>query len=114
MTDYIKGKLKKEDPTDLFDTETTRTTELEFSAEATEVFGAGRKLWRYYHAIPGCNVNASLYDIRAHFQGRNAKGKMNNRSEDETYMTLITTLRAKLKVLAKKIEPKVYEYEFLR
>lgn len=60
------------------------------------------------------NVNASMYDIREYFQGRNDKGKMNNKSDDETYMALITALRDKLKLLAKKIEPKVYEYGFLK
>jgi hypothetical protein len=55
-----------------------------------------------------------LYDIREHFQGRNEKGKMNNKSEDQTYMQLITELRAKLKLLADKIAPKVYEYGFLK
>ena len=60
------------------------------------------------------NVNASLYDIREHFQGRNDKGKMNNKSDDEIYMKLIGSLREKLKTLAGKIEPKVYEYEFLK
>jgi hypothetical protein len=59
-------------------------------------------------------VNASLYDIREHFQGRNASGKMNNKSEDAHYMQLIGDLRDKLKLLAKKIEPKVYEYGFLK
>jgi hypothetical protein len=39
---------------------------------------------------------------------------MNNSSEDETYTNLITNLRDKLKILAKKIEPKVYEYGFLK
>jgi len=71
-------------------------------------------LWKYYHAQPKCNVNASLYDIREHFKGRNEQGKMNNKSEDATYMELITALRGKLKKLQKKIEPKVYEYGFLK
>ena len=62
----------------------------------------------------GYNVNASLYDIRAHFQGRNNKGVMNNKSDDETYNDLIANLRSTLKTLAKKIEPKVYEYGFLK
>jgi hypothetical protein len=75
---------------------------------------AGKKLWQYFHQQPNCNVNASLYDIREHFQGRNDKGKMNNKSNDETYMDFIVQLRDALKVLAQKIEPKVYEYEFLR
>jgi hypothetical protein len=85
-----------------------------FSSEAAEVFNAGKAVWKYYHQQPNCNVNASLYDIREHFQGRNEKGKMNNSSEDETYMNLIGDLRKKLSLLAKKIEPKVYEYGFLK
>jgi predicted RNA methylase len=88
--------------------------ERKFSSEATEVFNAGRALWRYYHQQPNGNVNASLYDIREHFQGRNEKGKMNNKSENETYMNLIADLRDNLKILVKKIEPKVYEYGFLK
>ncbi|GBU23693.1 hypothetical protein R83H12_00309 [Fibrobacteria bacterium R8-3-H12] len=60
------------------------------------------------------NANASLYDIREHFQGRNAQGKMNTKSDDEKYNELIGSLREALKELAKKIEPKVYEYGFLR
>jgi hypothetical protein len=39
---------------------------------------------------------------------------MNNKSNDETYNELIGDLREKLKILARKIEPKVYEYGFLR
>ena len=84
-----------------------------FSSEATAVFDAGRELWKYYHKQPDCNVNASLYDIKEHFQGRNEAGKMNNTSQDETYTNLIGNLREKLNQLAEKIEPKVYEYEFL-
>ena len=94
---------------------------LQFSEKATHVFNAGRELWQYYHSQPvftrneaNYNVNASLYDIREHFQGRNDKGKMNNKSQNETYMILIKTLRESLKILAKKIEPKVYEYGFLK
>jgi hypothetical protein len=55
-----------------------------------------------------------LHDIRAHFQARDAKGKMNNSSDDETYMLFIRKLREQIKILAKKIEPKVYEYGFLK
>jgi hypothetical protein len=39
---------------------------------------------------------------------------MNNTSKDETYNALIANLRTALKMLAKKIEPKVYEYGFLK
>ena len=41
------------------------------------------------------------------------KGKMNNKSTDETYNSLIGTLRQALSRLAQEIEPKVYEYQFL-
>ncbi|MDD3861160.1 MAG: hypothetical protein PHW83_13280 [Bacteroidales bacterium] len=120
MTDFIKGKPKP--PTKsmytlsvLFEPEVTYNQgPLKFSKEATAVFNAGRELWTYYHRQPNCNVNASLYDIREHFQGRNEAGKMNNKSSDETYMNLIGELRDKIRQLADKIEPKVYEYEFLK
>ena len=49
----------------------------------------------------------------AFFQGEK-DGRMNNKSNDEEYNRLIGTLRDKLKILAKKLEPKVYEYEFLK
>jgi hypothetical protein len=90
-----------------------------FSPEATAVLDEGRELWRYYHVKIKTNnpasVNASFYDIREFFQGRKENtGTMNTKSEDETYNALIKTLREKQKTLAKKIEPKIYEYGFLR
>lgn len=87
---------------------------LVFSPEATAVFDAGRELWKYYHAQKDVNVNASLYDIREYFQGRNEKGRMNSKSDDAQYMELIGNLRAQLAILADKIKPKVYEYGFLK
>jgi hypothetical protein len=117
MTDFINGKVKIEnEPQDLFSQEKSKkeSQKLEFSEEAKMVFDAGKNLWKYYHSQPNVNVNASLYDIREYFQGRNEKGKMNNKSDDETYMKLIAELRSALKILAKKIEPKVYEYGFLK
>ena len=82
---------------------------------------AGRKLWEYYlhkkdnelYAEP-VNVNASFYDIRAYFQGRDDKGKMSSESSDQTYMSLLRDLRTYQKVLAKQIENKVYLYGFLK
>ena len=122
MSKFIKGKIKQErQATDLFSTtifipsaveETPKP--LEFSEKATNVFNAGKELYKYYHAQPNVNVNASLYDIREYFQGRNETGKMNNKSGDETYMKLISKVREDLKILAKKIEPKVYEFGFLK
>jgi hypothetical protein len=114
MSKFISGKLKTDGSGDLFGNQTQRTTPLVFSPEATAVLDSARELWKYYHRQPNCNVNASLYDIREHFQGRNEAGKMNNKSSDEIYMNLIGDLREKLRQLADKIEPKVYEYEFLK
>lgn len=118
MTDFIAGKLKTEDKTDLFSTnemlKQVQNYKRAFSEEATAVFDAGRALWKYYHSQANVNVNASLYDIREHFQGRNAKGRMNSKSDDATYMELISELRHKLHFLADKIKPKIYEYEFLK
>ncbi len=115
MSQFIKGKIDTDITDDLFSKPKKDTQKpLIFSEESKTVFDAGRELWRYYHAQPDCNVNASLYDIREHFQRRNETGKMNNKSNDETYMTLITGLRDSLKILAQKIEPKVFEYEFLK
>lgn len=118
MTDFIRGKHQPQAASgsgDLFGTSSEqRNTPLQFSETATAVFDAGRALWRYYHAQKDVNVNASLYDIREYFQGRNEKGKMNNKSQNDTYNQLISQLREQLKQLAKKIEPKVYEYGFLK
>jgi hypothetical protein len=116
MSKFISGTLKTEAPaqTDLLAAKEQRTTPLIFSTEAQVAFDAGRELYTYYHQQPNCNVNASLYDIREHFQGRNAKGKMNNKSEDEAYSFLIKNLRDTLKILQKTIEPKIYAYGFLK
>ena len=114
MSRFISGKVQTNGNGDIFDNQAQRTTALEFSAEASAVFDAGRELWKYYHEQPKCNVNASLYDIREYFQGRNEAGRMNPRSDDEKYSKLIEELREKLKLLAEKIEPKVYKYEFLK
>lgn len=116
MSKFIKGKIKSEEKVDLLTVNEPKVhyeVALKFSPEATAVFDAGRALWTYYHAQPECNVNASLYDIREHFQGRNDKGKMNNKSTDEVYTNHIAALRSALKLLAQKIEPKVYEHGFL-
>ncbi len=127
MTDFIKGKIGPEaSGYTLFEQGKTQERKpLHFSEEATAVFDAGRELWKYYHAQPSSNsgfsgeskpynVNASLYDIRAYFQGRNPQGRMNPKSDDPTYTALISELRNKLSILAEKIQPKVYEYGFLK
>ena len=123
MTDFIKGKIKPTPPPqtiNLFtsvymvsEPEAEYQVPLYFSEKAKAVFEAGRQLWMYYFTQPNADANASLYDIREYFQGRNANGKMNNKSEDKTYNQLIGNLRETLNRLAKQIEPKVYEYRFL-
>ena len=119
MTDFINGKLKAEQSNgSLFDVNAEikiyDNQPRRFSDEAAAVFNAGRELWKYYHQQPGANVNASLYDMREYFQGRNDQGRMNSRSVDETYTKLIADLRGNLNLLAGKITPKIYEYEFLK
>ena len=101
-------------------TASTRDEDAAFtiSPDAKAVLDAGRELWRYYHAQPKANPNASYYDIRKFFQGMKvtAKGKeqMNPTSNDERYNELLAALKAAMKKLATKIEPKVYEYGFLK
>ncbi len=132
MAKYLAGKINTETTHDLFSKPVKKTsTPIQFSNEAQTLLETGKALWIYYHATikktPSwayggispfqagkASVNASLYDIRAYFQGRNDKGRMNNQSDDETYTELISNLRDALKVLAQKIEPKVYEYGFLK
>ena len=131
--DFISGKTKEESPRqeaatqDLFAGEGTEATDeksftptepLEFSDEAKAVLDTGRELWRYYHKQPGANPNASYYDIKMHFQGtkvaKSGKTQMNPTSEDTTYNALLANLRQAMKALAAHIEPKVYEYGFLK
>lgn len=140
MSDFIHGRLKKKVRTeeeqreyeknsknyhaaDIFAEQTETaftdgTVPIVFSPEAQAVMDAGRELWRYYHQKQDSNPNASLYDIRLYFQGtkttKNGKVQMNSESDDSIYTTLIANLRQKLKDLAKRIEPKVYEYGFLK
>ncbi|PID88082.1 MAG: hypothetical protein CSB06_02150 [Bacteroidia bacterium] len=115
MSKFISGKLQIQQTPNLLNggVKEVNSKKLRFSPEAKAVFEAGRELWQYYHSQTGCNVNASLYDIRVHFQGRNAGGRMNSKSKDEKYTKLIGILREKIEALGQKIEPKVYEYEFL-
>ena len=130
IRDFLKGKhtiASSEAPT-LFDTDSSsvladipESATPAFSPEAAEVMEAGKALCYYYlhhkdNELYGAapNINASFYDIRAYFQGRNEKGKMNSESSDEKYTALIKDLRAKQKSLAAKIAKKVYKYGFLK
>lgn len=125
MFRFLRGKIVREKVQNkLFETksEFIPTKPLEFSDEARAIFKAGRELWAYYHSQnfndfkKPYNANASLYDIKAHFQGFNENGKMNapQKATDTHYKDLIAALNLTLKALATKITPKIYEYGFLK
>ncbi|WP_270976344.1 hypothetical protein [Campylobacter upsaliensis] len=132
MQDFLQGKIKisnkKKKGQQEFDFQSdeledtfTPTKPLIFSDEAKEVLQAGKEIFKHYHEqtrdSKDYNPNAALYDIKAHFQGFNDKGKdrMNppQKAQDEAYKDKLGELNYALKNLAKKIEVKVYEYEFL-
>ncbi|GAA7598614.1 hypothetical protein HpMMM16_14090 [Helicobacter pylori] len=123
LLDFLKGKTKEEGNS-LFLNAKKENKPLEFSLSASKVFDAGREIYHYYHTQDFIkdfinrpyNANASLYDIKEFFQGRNAQGKLNSpaKAKDEYYKQLYANLQDALKDLAKEIQPKVYEYGFLR
>ena len=123
MSDFIAGKCAPAKAATLFGEEESLipSEPIVFTPAAQAVMEAGRKIWEYYmghkknvYGAAPVNVNASFYDIRAYFQGRDEKGKMNNESSNQTYTSLIKDLRTAQKVLAKQIEKKVYLYGFLK
>ncbi|EAH5878968.1 hypothetical protein EDZ16_01620 [Campylobacter upsaliensis] len=130
MLEFIQGKIKISNKkkkgqqefnfqSDELEDTFIPTKPLEFSREAKEVFKAAKELFKHYHeqAKDETNYtpNTALYDIKAHFQDFNDKGKMNppQKAKDEYYKQKLGELNYALKNLAKKIEVKVYEYEFL-
>ncbi|GHP42354.1 hypothetical protein [Helicobacter pylori] len=119
LLDFLKGKIKEEGDS-LFLNAKKENKPLEFSQSTLNVFSAGKEIYRHYHTQastnPHYNANASLYDIKEFFQGRNAQGKLNlpTKAKDGYYKQLYANLQDALKDLAKEIQPKVYEYGFLR
>ncbi|MBM0600130.1 hypothetical protein [Helicobacter pylori] len=119
LLEFLKGGIKEEGDS-LFLNDKKENKPLKFSPSASKVFDAGKEIYRYYHAQDFTNrpynANASLYDIKEFFQGRNAQGKLNlpAKAKDEYYKQLYANLQDALKDLAKEIQPKVYEYGFLR
>ncbi|EQL59771.1 hypothetical protein [Helicobacter pylori] len=119
LLDFLKGGIKEKGDS-LFLNAKKENKPLEFSQSALNVFSAGKEIYRYYHTRYSTNhlynANASLYDIKEFFQGRNAQGKLNlpAKAKDEHYKQLYANLQDALKDLAKEIQPKVYEYGFLR
>ncbi len=121
LLDFLKGEIKESKESDsLFLNAKKENKPLKFSPSTSRVFDAGREIYRHYHtrdfANRPYNANASLYDIKEFFQGRNAQGKLNlpAKAKDEYYKQLYANLKDALKDLAKEIQPKVYEYGFLR
>ncbi|EJC25307.1 hypothetical protein [Helicobacter pylori] len=121
LLDFLKGEIKEPKKSDsLFLSAKKENKPLKFSPSASRVFDAGREIYRYYHkqdfANRPYNANASLYDIKEFFQGRNKQGRLNSpaKAKDEYYKQLYANLQYALKDLAKEIQPKVYEYGFLR
>lgn len=86
---------------------------LTLSVIAQDVLDSARDLYIYYHSQNDSNPNASYYDIRAYFQGKNDKGRLNVSSEDKEYTRLLNILKEKHRLLGEEIKPKVYEYGFL-
>ncbi|EPM3139751.1 hypothetical protein ACTK2I_000863 [Campylobacter upsaliensis] len=93
MLEFIQGKIKISNKkkkgqqefnfqSDELEKTFIPTKPLEFSHEAKEVFKAGKELFKHYHEQAkdetNYNPNAALYDIKAHFQGFNDKGKINS------------------------------------
>ncbi|WP_219025559.1 hypothetical protein [Helicobacter pylori] len=119
LLDFLKGGIKEKSDR-LFLNAKKENKPLEFSLCASRVFDAGSEIYRYYHTQDFTNrpynANASLYDIKEFFQGRNAQGKLNlpAKAKDGYYKQLYANLQDALKDLAKEIQPKVYEYGFLR
>lgn len=118
MSDFLAGKIKVEKPKDLFSDDASAETQcnasLQFTNEAKAVLNAGRELWRYYHEQPDANPNASLYDIKEYFKGRDKNGRMKNSSDDARYNELFENLQEAMKQLGASIQPKVYDYGFLK
>ncbi|GLH57991.1 hypothetical protein [Helicobacter ailurogastricus] len=87
-----------------------------FTAATRSVLEAGRKLYRHYHSQERSNPNASLYDIKEFFSGRDGRGKLNppHKAKDPHYKELYATLKVSLDTLAQELQPKVYAYGFLR
>ncbi|MGL2652679.1 nucleoside 5-triphosphatase RdgB (dHAPTP, dITP,XTP-specific) [Helicobacter pylori] len=121
LLDFLKGEIKEPKESDsLFLSAKKENKPLKFSPSASKVFDAGKEIYRYYHTQDFThtpyNANASLYDIKEFFQGRNKQGRLNSptKAKDEYYKQLYANLQDALKDLAKEIQPKVYEYGFLR
>ncbi len=125
LLDFMAGRYRAEAPRNRAgETQTTfayfndenengQSSPIKFSNEAKAVFSSAREVWRLYHSEPDAMPDASFYEIREHFQGRNPRGVMNPDSDNAEYMRLMEIFKSAYKQLSEKIEPKIYEYGFL-
>ncbi len=128
LIDFMAGKIKPDNDNFLKQNEEYFIPQepMVFSSEAQNVLMAAKAIYIYYHQVASKKTtalainenakyleNAALYDIKEFFQGRNEKGRMNPKSADLKYTELLNNLKNAQKILAQKIEPKIYEYEFL-
>lgn len=117
MVDFLNGNII-DNQMSIFDLPSFYRPFDHLSLEAETALTAARNLWKYYHHQQGANPNASYYDIRLYFQGtkttKSGKEQMNSDSTDAKYTTLNNNLRQAMRKLASHIEPKVYQYGFLR
>ena len=128
LLDFMAGRIKSNNDDFLGKNAQSfiPTKPMEFSIEAQNVLSAAKAIYVYYHQVASdkrnswkindqvkYSRNASFYDIKEFFQGRSDKGRMNPKSEDLKYTELLNDLKNAQKILAQKIEPKIYEYEFL-
>ena len=114
MADVLSEKTKTIDIGSLtYDETFIFDGELLFSDLARKVLESGKALWQYYHKQSKAQPNASFYDIKEYFQGRDASGVMNKTSADQIYNDLLRDLSQNLKLLSEQIAEKVYDYGFL-
>jgi hypothetical protein len=133
MSDFLKGKLTKTTQQEVvqlrFELEypdeknqnsqpqssiqKINIQEEQMSPTAKQVWQIAKSLWQYYLSQPNINVNASFYDIKEYFKGRDKEGKMNKKSNDEQFNNYIKNLNQAMKALTKEIKTKVYQHKFL-
>ena len=133
MSDFLKGKLTKttqqevvqlrfelEYPNEKNQNSQTQSSiqkiniqKEQMSPTAKQVWQIAKSLWQYYLSQPNINVNASFYDIKEYFKGRDEEGKMNKKSNDEQFNNYIKNLNQAMKALTKEIKTKVYQHKFL-
>lgn len=115
ISDFLRGKINKNlVASSLHMGFSNRDIINSLSLEASSVYNAGLEIWKAYHRNKEINFNASLYDIKMYYKGRNEEtGKMNLKSNDALFNNLESNLSKCLMELENKIKPKIYLYAFI-